>query len=212
VGSYAAMFICNVFPRQTFYPLFLGSVVEAIGFGVLAWAISQRKSALVNIMMTVSGGGTGLRMMPVALHAAGIWPEKLAPVMSFMSFMSPFGGTLSIAIMSSVFYNKFTGVLVSVNHDSITSSSKHNSTQSIQAIDSLPDAIQLLVRQKAARAVMWSFISVLPLMGLGVFSVTWLGNVWINPKAPKANESPQGTAIHSSYLVAAFPVGTHANL
>ena len=206
VGAYAAMFICNVFPRQTFYPLFFGSTVEAIGFSILAWATSTRKSTLVNVMMAVSGGGTGLRMMPVTLHAAGIWPNRLASVMSFMSFMLPFGGTLSIAIMSSVFYNKFATALASMNLDSSVGSSAHNSTQSLQGIHSLPDSVQVLVREKAAHAVMWSFISVLPLMGLSVFSVLWLGNVWIKPNKSQSNDTPQGDVIHSSYLAAAFTV------
>ena len=33
------MYLCNVYPRQTFHPLLLGSVIEAVGVGMLAWAL-----------------------------------------------------------------------------------------------------------------------------------------------------------------------------
>src|SRR6201992_1247020 len=125
------MFMCNVFPRQTFYPLFAGSVLEAVGFGVLTWATSTRKSALVSAMMAISGGGTGLRFMPITLHAAGVWPNRLASVMSLMDFALPFGGTLAIAIMSAVFYNKFEQSLNSLGGDvgqTVGGVSAHNKT------------------------------------------------------------------------------------
>jgi Na+/melibiose symporter-like transporter len=94
VGVYSAMFLCNIWPRQTFYTLFVGSIVEALGLSLLTWAISSRQKALVNGMLALSGAGTGLRFMPVVLHAAGVWPSRIAAVQSLMSFMIPFGETI----------------------------------------------------------------------------------------------------------------------
>jgi MFS family permease len=209
IGVYSAMFMCNFFPRQTFYPIFIGSVVEATGFAVLAWATSTRKSALVSVMMAISGGGTGLRFMPNTLHAAGVWPTRLAAVMSLMDFALPFGGTLAIAIMSAVFYNKFDNYLNGLGAavgQAASGASAHNKTQSLQGIASLPLEIQDLVRQKAARSVMWSFISVLPLMGLSVAAASVLGNVWIKPKAKVGGEESHGAIIYSSYIAAVVTV------
>jgi hypothetical protein len=207
VGAYAAMFACNVFPRQTFYPLFLGSAIEAAGFSVLAYATKTRNSTLVSVMMAIAGGGSGLRMMPNTLHAAGIWPDRIAAVMSLMDFAFPFGGTLAIAVMSSVFYNKFAASLVSMDVGNTVSATSRNSTQSIQGINSMPASTQNIIRDNAAHAVMWSFISVLPLMGLSVAAATMLGNVWIKPPKSADNQQSKGAVIYSSYLLALFTVG-----
>jgi hypothetical protein len=202
------MFICNIFPRQTFYPLFLGSIIEATGFALLAWATSTRNGTVVSVMMAVAGAGTGLRFMPNTLHAAGIWRKKLAAAMSLMDFALPFGGTLSIAIMSAVFYNKFAAALADMNVDSTAGTgvlNTHN-TNSLQGIDSLPPAVQDIVRQKAAKAVMWSFISVLPIMACSVLAATMLGNVWIKPKNVTSGQASKGEVMYSPYLVALFTV------
>jgi len=37
IGVYFAMVMCNFYPRQTFLPLCLGSIIEATGISVLAW-------------------------------------------------------------------------------------------------------------------------------------------------------------------------------
>lgn len=206
VGVYAAMFLCNVFPRQTFYPLFLGSAIEAAGFSVLAYATKTRNSTLVSVMMAISGGGSGVRMMPNTLHAAGIWRDRIASVMSLMDFALPFGGTLAIAVMSSVFYNKFAASLVSMNVGNTVSATSRNSTQSIQGINSLPVATQNIIRDNAAHAVMWSFISVLPIMGLSVAAASMLGNVWIKPKKTTGGKQSKGAVLYSSYLLALLTV------
>lgn len=58
------MFMCNYFPKQTFTPLMLGSVTEAVGVGVLAWALWTEHTPTIFGMMALTGGGTGLRLMP----------------------------------------------------------------------------------------------------------------------------------------------------
>jgi MFS family permease len=211
IGGYTAMFLCNVWPRQTFFPLSIGSIVEAAGFAVLAYATSTRNATLVSVFMAFSGAGTGVRLMPNTLHAAGVWPTKLAAVMSLMDFALPFGGTVSIAIMSAVFYNKFSKALTTLNvGQNVATNFTSNSTSSLQSINQLPTAIQDQIREKAAKAVMWSFISVLPIMALSVTSAILLGNVWIKPSGKMDQKDARGEVIYSSYLAALFTVGDFA--
>jgi hypothetical protein len=207
VGVYSAMFLCNIWPRQTFYTIFVGCILEATGFAVLAYATRFRKSALVSVMMGIAGAGTGLRFMPNGLHAAGVWPTRVAAIYSLMDFALPFGGTLAIAIMSAVFYNKFSESLASdAGATGSFNPAARNTTQSLQGINALPIDVQNLVRDQAARAVMWSFISILPLMGLSVVAACLIGNVWIKPKNPRNEDEKRGMIIYSSFLAALFTV------
>jgi hypothetical protein len=64
VGAYLSMFMCNVYPKKTFYPVLLGSTVEAVGVGVLAWALYTEHTPTIFGMMALTGAGTGLRFMP----------------------------------------------------------------------------------------------------------------------------------------------------
>jgi hypothetical protein len=105
VGAFLSMFFCNLWPRQTFLPLFLGSIIEAVGVGMLAWALYMEKTPVIYGMMALTGAGTGLRMMPGRLHAIGFFPNNIATVVSFMGIAVPLGGTLALTIMSTVFNN-----------------------------------------------------------------------------------------------------------
>ncbi|KAI9732875.1 MAG: hypothetical protein M1834_003815 [Cirrosporium novae-zelandiae] len=202
VGVYSAMFLCNILPRQTFYPLFMGSVIECIGISVLTWAVTTRRQSYVDGMMALAGAGTGLRFMPSTLHAAGIWPTRISSVMSLMDFSLPFGGTLAIAIMGAVFNNNmaeaYSAIASSLNFRTFSL----QNTQSLKGIDTLPLDIQKMVREKAARAVMWSFVSILPLMALSVLAACVLGNVWIRPKKNQTPTRANGAVMYSSFLLA----------
>lgn len=45
----------------------LGAVIEAIGIGVLAWAMWEERDGLVYGMMALTGVGVGVRFMPSEL-------------------------------------------------------------------------------------------------------------------------------------------------
>lgn len=64
VGAYSAMFMCNVYPKKTFYPILFGSITEAVGVGVLAWALYAGHLPTIFGMMALTGAGTGMRFMP----------------------------------------------------------------------------------------------------------------------------------------------------
>jgi len=121
-----------------------------------------------------------------------------------MDFTLPFGGTISIAMMSSVFYNEFAKAVVAINEENIVSTTSRNSTSSLQQIDALPPATQTLLREGAARGVMYSFISVTPIMAVAVVAASMLGNAWISPKKKTGREASKGAVLYTSFLWAVF--------
>ncbi|KAL7964574.1 major facilitator superfamily domain-containing protein [Trichoderma sp. SZMC 28014] len=163
IGIYSAMFICNRFPGQTFWPLLLGSVEEAVGLGILTWAVLASQPKIVSVMV-VTGAETGSRFMPASLHVAGVWPQRLAPAMSLMRFAMPFGGTLALTIMNAVFNSRFTSATSSLAL-SIGSVNSAQDTQSLDTIGKLPSKLQATVRAAGRGAVGWAFISMLPYLG-----------------------------------------------
>lgn len=99
------MFMCNRWPRMTFPPLFLGSTIETVGVGVLAWALYTEQTATIFGMMALVGCGMGLRFMVAPLHGIGIFKSHRASVIGLMAVAVPFGGTIGLTIMSTVFNN-----------------------------------------------------------------------------------------------------------
>jgi hypothetical protein len=172
------MYMCNVRPAQTFLPLTLGTLEETVGLAVLTWAVSTRNTNVVTGMLVLAGAGTGSRFMPASLHMAGVWPERIASAMSLMRFAMPFGGTLGLTIMGSVFNNKFDRVSALAG---LGGNLSVHDTQSLGAIADLPPAVQEIVRNAGKDAVMWAFISIMPIIAISLVSGMFLGNVWIKP-------------------------------
>lgn len=159
---------CNFWPRQTFLPLFLGSVTEATGISVLAWALHQGHPTTIAFMMAITGAGTGLRFMPGTLHGIGFFPGDIAAVVAMTSFAVPFGGTLAMTLMSTVFFNKVGFSL--------------NASPTQPGLPKLPPDILGPLEDKIRNGVVWAFISILPFMWLCVLAATTLGNVKITRK------------------------------
>ena len=210
VGVYLAMFLCNRWPRQTFAPLFFGAIVECLGLAMLTYAISTRQPNSVRAFLAVAGAGTGLRFMPVVLHAAGIWSTCNPSMQSLLSFMIPLGETIGISTMGSVFSNKFNTYLSHFNNTAHGVSLSAHGPPSLDLLNNLPQAAKEEVQNAAARAVMWALVSVLPFVGLSLISSVFLGNVWIGKGAQKAKGNKPGRAeekgmvMYSPYLLAMF--------
>ncbi|KAJ4301875.1 hypothetical protein N0V90_003971 [Kalmusia sp. IMI 367209] len=217
IGVYSAMFMCNYWPKQTFYPLFVGSIVEAVGLSAMTWAISARNTTLVSVFLAVAGAGTGFRFMPVVLHAAGIWPSRIAAMQSVLSFTLPLGETIGISMMGAVFSNKFTQYLSAIASGNGSSFTSSTDVSNLDSLASLPPAVQEDVRNAAARAVMWAFISVLPFMALSIAASAFVSNVWIgNPKKVSEDgtvkrEEKKGMVMTSPFLLAVFTGGISRN-
>jgi len=185
------MFMCNIYPRQTFHPLFLGSIIEATGISVLAYALHIGHIPTIYGMMGLTGCGTGLRFMPISLHGIGFFPNNITSVISMMSFAVPFGGTISMTLMGTVFNNK------AGRHAS-------SSSTSIQQIEALPPEMQGLVRDEARAGVVWAFVAIVPLMWLCVVAAGALGNVRITRRAvvdEKGNRDFSENVTDSVFLV-----------
>ena len=105
----------------------LGSIVEAVGVGILAWALWRGHLPAILGMMALTGAGTGLRLMPASLHAVGFFPQHVATVVSLMAVALPLGGTLALTVMAAVFNNT----------SGIASSSP---LRSVKTLDQLPPA------------------------------------------------------------------------
>ncbi|KAK4119111.1 MFS general substrate transporter [Parathielavia appendiculata] len=105
-GVYFAMFLINVGPRQTIPVLFLGTTSSALGITVLAWACHTEYTNLTYGMMALTGFGVGLNTNPGTLHALAYFPGMTAPITCLTTFAHPFGGTITLTIMSTVFNNR----------------------------------------------------------------------------------------------------------
>ncbi|KAL2833886.1 major facilitator superfamily domain-containing protein [Aspergillus cavernicola] len=209
-GVYLALFLCNVYPAQTFYPLTLGTLAETIGLALVTWGIRTQQTSIITGMMVLAGAGTGIRMMPAQLHAAGIWPDRIAAALSLMRFALPFGGTLGITIMGSVFNNKLGVVGGGVSATDLGRGGR----QSLDYIASLPGDLQDEVRRQGRDAIMWAYIAIMPILGISVVTGCFMGNVWIKrrKKATQGvegveeggDESCNGQVVHVPHLWALF--------
>ncbi|KAK6343824.1 hypothetical protein TWF696_007483 [Orbilia brochopaga] len=207
VGVYMAMFICNVYPKQTWLPMFFGSWIEPIGLGLLTYALNVRNVAMVNGFLALSGVGTGIRLMPGTLHAVGIEPHRIARVVSLMSFVLPLGGTLGLTMMGSVFNNELAHGFSNIGAGSTGLDGKETgrSAQSIDAIHALPAPILAQVEEVAKKAVVWSYVSILPLVAAGGLIAFLLGNVQITganlQEDEQEGDEKRGEVIDEPYLL-----------
>jgi hypothetical protein len=53
----------NVWPRRTWTPIMLGTVIEAVGIGMLAWSLYNETESLIYGMMALVGAGAGMRFL-----------------------------------------------------------------------------------------------------------------------------------------------------
>lgn len=193
-GVVGASILCNVYPASTWVPLVLGTWAEALGMGLIAYGIHiQHKNILIG-MTIISGFGTGVRSMPSNLMMTGVWPTKRAQGIALLRFTAPFGGTLALAIMGSVFNNKLADArgsfdLGSINPFSLFSGS---SSSNVDVLAGLPPDVAAYIRSQAKYAVTWAFLSIMPILGLSCVTSLLLGNVWVKTKKA-AVAQPEGS-------------------
>ncbi|KAL6234059.1 hypothetical protein BDW75DRAFT_213361 [Aspergillus navahoensis] len=189
-GVYLAILLCNTYPAQTFPPLLFGTLAETLGLGIIIYAIRTEQPNILNGLMVLAGAGTGMRLMPSSLHASGVWPDRIASVLSLLRFALPFGGTLGITIMGSVFNNKLADGLASIQEfgsgDVSAQDLAHGGTSSLAFINSLPADTQAKVRTSGRDAIMWAYVAILPILGVSVLTALFMGNVWIGKREKTA--------------------------
>jgi hypothetical protein len=136
---------------MTFPSVFLGTLTESVGLGVLAWAIWADKLSVIYGMMALVGCGSGMRFMASPLHGIGIFRHLRASVIGLMAVAIPFGGTIGLTIMSTVFNN-------TPGLDSHGGEFNHVQSKSGEANE---QAIH-----QAKMGVVWAFVAVTPLVAL----------------------------------------------
>ncbi|KAM0426497.1 hypothetical protein ACHAPT_008188 [Fusarium lateritium] len=182
-GVFIAILMCNYTPRQTWHPIMLGAVVEAIGLGVLAWASWKEHDPTVYGMMVLTGVGVGIRLMPVPLHGMAYFPKRIAAVISLMEVSDPFGGTLGLTIMTTVL-NNVAGV------GDIGDSAGYDFTEfSHMSEQEMED-----LRQRAKKGIVLAFVAIFPFMVLCVVASAFIGNVYISTNS--SNEDEQTNIIY----------------
>lgn len=138
---------------MTFPCVFLGTLVEAIGIGLLGWAIWAEKLGTIFGMMALVGCGSGMRFMASPLHGIGLFKNLRASVIGLMAVAVPFGGTIGLTIMSTVF-NNTSGIDSSSGDFTKVQSSSSSSELKGQAI------------HDAKMGVVWAFIAITPFVAL----------------------------------------------
>ncbi|KAF1838340.1 hypothetical protein BDW02DRAFT_627273 [Decorospora gaudefroyi] len=156
VGVYTVMMMCNVYPRQTIWPLL---------------------NTTVNVLMGVAGFGTGIRFKPGNLHLTEMYRDRIAVVLGLVSFASPLGGTIALMVMGSVFQNNMSAYFTGGDR---SSSFDIDLSVSLDAINDRPPEKMAPFRSAAANAVSWSFISILPFLASSILAALMLGNDWIS--------------------------------
>ncbi|KAK5998022.1 MFS-type transporter ucsD [Cladobotryum mycophilum] len=191
VGVYTCAFLCNKWPRMTFPPLLFGTIIEGTGIGVLACALYRESSATIFGMMAMVGAGMGIRFMVAPLHGIGIFRQHRAAVIGLMAVAIPFGGTIGLTVMSTVFNN--TSGLNSYHGD-------------FSKIRDLPSDAQTKAIHDAKMGVVWAFVAIVPFVVLAWILTLFLGNVHLDNKdaAETDDEGNQYTVTNEIFLLSFF--------
>ncbi|TVY94372.1 Efflux pump [Lachnellula willkommii] len=104
-GAYIAMFACNKFPLQTFFPLILGMFIEPLGITLLALALNSNNQSTIYGILALTGIGTGLRFMPGTLHGIAYFPTQIASIISMSCLSTDLGGIIATTLMLNIFNN-----------------------------------------------------------------------------------------------------------
>jgi len=187
------MFACNVYPRQTWFPLAFGTLIEPLGITLLAVAINWDNVPIICGMLGLTGVGTGIRFMPGnytscyiftsshtdhkprtgSLHGVGYFPNKIASIISMVSLAVALGGTFSMTLMFTVFNNLLSNAGIVLKGDS---------SSSLDQISALSPARQAYIRSEVKTAISTSFFALCSFLWLGLVAVAFLGNVDITKR------------------------------
>lgn len=187
-GAYSAIFACNIYPRKTYPPLFLGTLLEPLGITILAVALRDDRLPLIYGMIALTGVGTGLRFMPGTLHGVGYYPQHISSIVSLILLSSSLGGTFATTIMLNIFNNNLRGNGIDLNGAS---------TASLDAIAGLSEAAQRLLRDHARDGISLAFFAISAFMWLGLVAMVGLGNVDIGKKGGREDKVVKGSYLGS---------------
>ncbi|TVY40815.1 Efflux pump [Lachnellula subtilissima] len=171
-GAYIAMFACNKFPLQTFFPLILGTFIEPLGITLLALALNSNNQSTIYGMLALTGIGTGLRFMPGTLHGIAYFPAQIASIISMTYLSTSLGGIIATTLMLNILNN-------TLRASGISFSGSADSASSFDAIVGMDPQQQAFLREKAKRGIVLAFYALSAFCWLGVLACLALGNVQI---------------------------------
>ena len=184
VGVILCSLLCNRWPRMTWPPIFLGTLIEPIGIGLVAWAMYTEHKPTVFGMMGLVGVGAGLRFMAAPLHGVGHFRKHRAAVIGLMAVAIPFGGTIGLTIMSAVFNNTS-----GLNADADFSHIRHEAAE-----------LQAESKQMAKMGCVWAFVAITPVLLFAWFAAFFLGNVKLGRGTGPDEDGSQNIVIKEPYL------------
>jgi hypothetical protein len=186
--------MCNTNPRQTFFPLFLGTILEPLGITILAIALRGDNLKLIYGMLALTGIGTGIRLMPGTLHGVGYFPTQVSSIVSLMSLANSLGGAISTTLLLNIFNN-------TIRTSSTDIGGSSTSGSSIEAIAALPPALQAAFRSDARRGIVLGFFALSAFAWLGCVAMMGLGNVKIGQGVEGEEGKRDDEVIEGSYIV-----------
>lgn len=172
VGSYTAIIFLTYWPRQTFPPLLIGTLIVPIGMTLLAHALSIESTGLIFGMLAFTGVGTAVRLMPVTLHGVAYYPTHIASIVSLLLLSNSIGGALGLTVMDNIFNVRMSRAGFSFS----------SNAASLSSIDQLDDATKIRLVDVAKRAIVLAFYALTSFLWLGVVAMLGLGNVRIGRK------------------------------
>ncbi|KAJ2975072.1 hypothetical protein NQ176_g5725 [Zarea fungicola] len=176
VGVYMCTFLCNRWPRMTYPPLFLGTILETFGVAFLALAMHNGHPPTIFGLMALAGIGMGLKFMVAPLHGIGLFKTHRATVLALIGIAVPFGGTLGLTIMSTVF-NNTAGLDVENSGDY-----SEDTTSQVQ------------------HGIVYGYVSIIPFMALSCIACLFMGTVILGKESPENGQKTEDAVIHEPYL------------
>jgi len=174
--------------RQPIYPIVLGSVIMTVGVGLIEMAMDHNIQSQVNGFMAMVGVGVGLTAGPLSVQARFVKPNHIAITNAMLLFFRALGGTVGLAQCFTILNAKVNGYisaqLVSLA-DTLSPSDLATLTYlldsggltSVTSLDGFSSAVQSVVRDAFLDGVRWSFLSLVPWLGVGCVVSVFLGRI-----------------------------------
>ncbi|WP_268765496.1 MULTISPECIES: MDR family MFS transporter [unclassified Leifsonia] len=179
----ASAFFGNIVSRTGKWKAIMvtGSALAVVGLALLSTIHYDTNFWFVGISMFVLGSGVGMVMQNLTLVVQNTTEVKnLGVATSAVTFFRSLGGTMGVSILGSIM-----GTLVADSiKDGITDLSPENQLEAaktlgsgvIPHVDSLPDAIRVLVESSYGSAVGSIFLLAVPLAVITLIAVAFLPN------------------------------------
>ncbi len=149
--------------KYTIFPI-IGTALAAVGLLLLSRLDAQTPYWQVAVAMVVLGAGLG-NVMQVLLLAVqnSVAPSQIGAATSASTFFRSIGGSFGTAVFGAVFTARLTTELAAVLPPGAGAATGGGVASSLQAIRSLPDALQADVLAAFARAIDSTFLVAVPI-------------------------------------------------